>query len=45
MKIAVFGAGGGTGGEIVKQALDQGHEVTAIVRKPEQLKQRHERLR
>ena len=45
MKIAVFGAAGGTGGEIVKQALDQGHEVTAIVRQPEQMKQRHERLR
>ena len=32
MKIIIFGAGGGTGRELVKQALAQGHEVTAFVR-------------
>lgn len=32
MKIAVIGAGGKAGKEIVKEALDRGHEVTAIVR-------------
>lgn len=32
MKIAVIGAGGKAGSEIVKEALDRGHEVTAIVR-------------
>jgi len=32
MKIIVFGATGGTGKEIVRQALDQGHTVTAFVR-------------
>ena len=32
MKLAVFGATGKTGLEIVKQALDQGHKVTAFVR-------------
>lgn len=32
MKLAVFGATGKTGLEIVKQALDQGHIVTAFVR-------------
>jgi putative NADH-flavin reductase len=31
-KIIVFGAAGGTGSEIVKQALDAGHQVTACVR-------------
>jgi uncharacterized protein YbjT (DUF2867 family) len=34
MKIAVFGAGGGTGREVVRQAHEQGHEVTAFVRDP-----------
>ena len=34
MKILVFGASGGTGRELVTQALDQGHQVTAFVRDP-----------
>jgi putative NADH-flavin reductase len=37
MKIVVFGATGGTGLELVAQALDQGHRVTAPVRSPEKL--------
>lgn len=37
MKIIVFGATGGTGKEIVKQALAAEHEVTAFVRSPEKL--------
>jgi putative NADH-flavin reductase len=32
MKITVFGATGGIGGEVVQQALDDGHKVTAVVR-------------
>ena len=32
MKIIVFGSTGGTGIELIKQALKQGHEVTAFVR-------------
>jgi putative NADH-flavin reductase len=34
-KIIVIGAAGGTGIEIVKQALDKGYQVTALVRNPE----------
>ena len=32
MKLTVFGASGGIGGLIVRQALDAGHDVTAVVR-------------
>src|SRR5258708_1171565 len=35
MKLFVIGATGRTGREIVQQALDRGHEVTAFVRSPE----------
>lgn len=35
--LVVFGATGRTGKEVVKQALDKGHRVTAIVRTPEKL--------
>ncbi|MFD7137884.1 NAD(P)-dependent oxidoreductase [Streptomyces sp. NPDC059894] len=34
MKLTVFGATGGIGREIVRQALDAGHQVTAVVRTP-----------
>ena len=37
MKIAIFGATGGTGRELIAQALDQGHHVTAQARSPEVL--------
>lgn len=37
MKIIVFGASGGTGVEIVQQALAAGHTVTAFVRDPARL--------
>ena len=32
MKVLVFGASGGTGRELLQQALDKGMEVTAFVR-------------
>lgn len=38
MKLVVLGATGGTGLEIVKQAVSRGHSVTAFVRSPERLK-------
>ena len=37
MKLVVLGATGGTGLEIVRQALDMGHSVTAFVRSPQRL--------
>jgi putative NADH-flavin reductase len=37
MKLTIFGATGGTGAEVVKQALERGHSVTAFVRNPASL--------
>lgn len=45
MKVAIFGASGQTGRQLVEQALAHGHEVTAFVRDPARLPVRHERLR
>ncbi|MFE2146651.1 NAD(P)-dependent oxidoreductase [Streptomyces sp. NPDC059456] len=46
MKLTVFGATGGVGREVVRQALDAGHEVTAVVRDPARLDvPAHARLR
>ncbi len=38
MKLLVLGATGGTGLEIVRQATERGHSVTALVRSPDRLK-------
>jgi putative NADH-flavin reductase len=45
MKIALFGANGGTGRVLTAQALDAGHQVTAVTRHPETFGLTHERLR
>ena len=44
MKIVIFGAAGGTGRDVVEQALALGHEVTAFDRYPAALPLEHPRL-
>jgi putative NADH-flavin reductase len=44
-KILVLGASGPTGREVVSQALEQGHHLTAFVRDPKRMPLTHERLR
>jgi len=44
MKIIVFGATGGVGQHVVKQALDKGIEVTAFVRNPSKTQLAHKQL-
>ena len=44
-RVLIIGATGGTGKQLVQQALEQGHQVTAFVRKPQRLKIEHPNLR
>ncbi len=44
MKLVVLGATGGTGLEIVRQAIEHGHSVTAFVRSPERLNPFQDRI-
>jgi putative NADH-flavin reductase len=44
MKMTVFGATGGIGGQVVRQALDAGHKVTAVVRGPARFEVSHPAL-
>ena len=44
MNLLILGATGGTGQQLVKQALEQDHTVTALARTPEKLKVKHDRL-
>ena len=44
MKIALIGASGFVGSAIVKEALDRGHDVTAIMRNPDKMPS-HPKLR
>jgi uncharacterized protein YbjT (DUF2867 family) len=45
LRILIIGATGGTGRELVRQALEQGHQVTVFVRKPKKMKIEHPNLR
>ena len=45
LRVLIIGATGGTGRQLVQQALQQGHEVTAFVRNPQRLKMEHANLR
>lgn len=44
MKIALFGAGGMLGSRIAQEALDRGHELTAVSRDPQKLALQHPKL-
>jgi putative NADH-flavin reductase len=44
MKLAIFGATGKTGLEVVKQSLEKGHQVTAFVRDPARMPVEHDGL-
>lgn len=44
MKLAVFGATGKTGLEVVKQSLEKGHHATAFVRDPSRMPIQHDHL-
>ena len=45
MNLLIFGATGGTGRQLVKQALEQGHKVTAFARDPAKLDIKHTNLK
>jgi putative NADH-flavin reductase len=45
LRVLIIGATGGTGRQLVSQALERGHEVTAVVRNPTALAMTHPRLR
>ncbi|MEO8821539.1 MAG: SDR family oxidoreductase [Ginsengibacter sp.] len=45
IKIIVFGATGDTGSEVVKQGLEKGYQITAIVRTPSEFDLKHKHLK
>lgn len=44
MKIIIFGAAGGIGSKVATQALEAGHEVTAVARNPSAITLKHPQL-
>lgn len=44
MKLLIIGGTGGTGKELIKQALENDYLVTALVRSPDKLKEKHPNL-
>ena len=44
MKLIIFGSTGATGLQLIAQALELGHQVTAFARSPEKIEQTHEKL-
>ncbi len=44
MKLLIIGGTGGTGKQIIKQALQQGHSLTVLARRPEKIKIVHPQL-
>ena len=44
LDIVVYGATGEVGSHVVQEALDRGHRVTAVSRRPEQVELRHDNL-
>ena len=44
MKLLIIGGTGGTGKELITQALEQGHHLTALVRNPDKVKTVHPNL-
>lgn len=41
MRLVVFGSNGGTGHQVIDQALAAGHQVAAVTRRPERIPQRN----
>ncbi|MGI5159060.1 NAD(P)-dependent oxidoreductase [Microbispora sp. CA-102843] len=41
MKLLIFGATGGTGAQLLAQALDAGHDVTVVARNPDKIPAHH----
>ena len=44
LDIVVYGATGEVGSHVVREALDRGHRVTAVSRRPEQVEMQHDNL-